>query len=186
MSNLTEKALVYSLRKLLNEKPLKQITVKDIVAECGVNRNTFYYHFHDIPNLLEHMLKEDIDKIIESESQVESLEDLLSTISVFVRENKKAALHIYRSVNRDIFEKYQWAICDYAVSLYLAPLVKDVNINETDYKVILAYIKSLTFGFTMGWLEEGLKDDIEPLIHRICQLKQGDLEALIEKCKMES
>ena len=45
MPNFTQKAIKESFIKLLNEKPLHQITVKDIVEDCGVNRNTFYYHF---------------------------------------------------------------------------------------------------------------------------------------------
>ena len=49
MPNFTQKAIKESFIKLLNDKPLHQITVKDIVEDCGVNRNTFYYHFTDIP-----------------------------------------------------------------------------------------------------------------------------------------
>ena len=33
--------------RLLEERPLREITVKDIVQSCGVNRNTFYYHFRE-------------------------------------------------------------------------------------------------------------------------------------------
>ena len=47
MSLLTEKALAASLKKLLEKKTLDKITVKDITDDCGVNRQTFYYHFHD-------------------------------------------------------------------------------------------------------------------------------------------
>ena len=45
--NLTKNAIMSSLVKLLNEKPLDKITVKDIVLDCGINRNTLYYHYHD-------------------------------------------------------------------------------------------------------------------------------------------
>ena len=42
MAQFTQKAIVESLIKLLNERPLDKITIKDIVEECGINRNTFY------------------------------------------------------------------------------------------------------------------------------------------------
>lgn len=48
MSEITKKALVSSLIALCDEKKLNKITVQDIVNKCGVNRNTFYYHFADI------------------------------------------------------------------------------------------------------------------------------------------
>ena len=41
MSQLTKYALAQSLRKLLKERPLDKITVKDLVEDCGVNRQTF-------------------------------------------------------------------------------------------------------------------------------------------------
>ena len=53
MSNLTKKALRETMIKALNERPLDKIKVKELVEECGVNRNTFYYHYKDIYELLE-------------------------------------------------------------------------------------------------------------------------------------
>lgn len=44
-ADIHQKAIEIALFKLLNEKPLSKITVKDIVEECGINRNSFYYHF---------------------------------------------------------------------------------------------------------------------------------------------
>ena len=49
MANLTKKAIRDAFVKLLNQRPLHQITVKDVVETCGVNRNTFYYYYQDIP-----------------------------------------------------------------------------------------------------------------------------------------
>ena len=45
MANFTKKAIKDTFISLLKTKPFNQITVKDIVDECGVNRNTFYYHY---------------------------------------------------------------------------------------------------------------------------------------------
>ena len=52
----TRKAIKESFMLLLNQKPLSKITVKEIVANCGINRNSFYYHYSDIPTLLEEIL----------------------------------------------------------------------------------------------------------------------------------
>ena len=52
MAGFTKEIIIQTLLELLNEKPLAKITVKDIVERCGVNRNTFYYHFRDIPDVM--------------------------------------------------------------------------------------------------------------------------------------
>ena len=48
----TEELIVQAVERLLMQKKVKKLTVKDIVEECGITRQTFYYHFRDIPDLL--------------------------------------------------------------------------------------------------------------------------------------
>ena len=52
-TNLTKKELAESLKRLASERLFEHITVGDIVKECGVNRQTFYYHFTDKYELLD-------------------------------------------------------------------------------------------------------------------------------------
>ena len=47
MANFTQKAIKETFIALLEEHPLSDITVKNIVETCGINRNSFYYHFQD-------------------------------------------------------------------------------------------------------------------------------------------
>ncbi|HBY72506.1 MAG TPA: TetR family transcriptional regulator, partial [Lachnospiraceae bacterium] len=58
---------------LLNERPLNRITVKDIVEDCGINRNSFYYHFEDMSSLVEEIMMEEADKIIDKYGSINSL-----------------------------------------------------------------------------------------------------------------
>ena len=53
MSNITKKALMESLKKLMLQKPLNKITINDLTADCGISRMAFYYHFRDIYDLVE-------------------------------------------------------------------------------------------------------------------------------------
>ncbi|WP_295208123.1 TetR family transcriptional regulator [Ruminococcus sp.] len=39
-------------------KPLSKITVSEIVADCNINRKTFYYHFEDVQSLLKWTLEQ--------------------------------------------------------------------------------------------------------------------------------
>ena len=64
MPPFAKREIKNSFIKLLTERPISQITVKDIVEDCGVNRNSFYYHFQDIPSLLEEIIVEMTAKVI--------------------------------------------------------------------------------------------------------------------------
>ena len=46
-ANITKRELAESLKRLASGKLFEQVTVGDIVKECCVNRQTFYYHFCD-------------------------------------------------------------------------------------------------------------------------------------------
>ena len=68
MPTFTKAAIKATFISLLNKKPLNKITVKEIVEECGINRNSFYYHFDDIPSLLEEILVEEADRFVATET----------------------------------------------------------------------------------------------------------------------
>ena len=53
MSNITKRAMAQSLKKILVVKELDKITITDITNDCGINRQTFYYHFADIQALID-------------------------------------------------------------------------------------------------------------------------------------
>lgn len=45
MSEITKRALATSLKKLLSQKKLTKISIKDITDDCGVKRQTFLLSF---------------------------------------------------------------------------------------------------------------------------------------------
>ncbi len=182
MADFTKKAIRSAFIKLLNEKPLKQISVRDIVDECGINRNTFYYHFQDIPQLLESIAREDANRIVLENPEIHSIEECLDAIVSFSLENRRAVLHIFRSVNRDIFEQYQWRVCEYAVTTFIDGIPESKELSAEDRDVIITYVKCVCFGLVMNWLENGLQEDVRSFVHRMCQLKQGELLEMIHRC----
>ena len=52
MQQFTKKEIKSSMLRLLQTKPLDSIKVKDIIDDIGISRNTFYYHYHDIYDVL--------------------------------------------------------------------------------------------------------------------------------------
>ena len=106
MPSFTKKAIESSFLKLLNETPLSNITVKMIVDDCQINRNSFYYHFQDIPSLLEEITVQMLDSIIRLISDDLNISECLLEISEELNRNKRALLHIWNSGNREIFEKH--------------------------------------------------------------------------------
>lgn len=87
MANFTKKAIRASFINNLNEKPLTQITVRDIVEDCRVNRNTFYYYYQDLPQLMENIVNEDAERLSGSIPTIDSLDDCINAALEFALAN---------------------------------------------------------------------------------------------------
>lgn len=183
MSNLTQNAIKTSFLKLLNERPLSKITVKDIVSDCGINRNSFYYHYEDIPSLIEEIVKSESDRIIRLYPVISTFEECVTVAAEFAQQNKKSVYHIYNSVNRDIFENHLWDMCRYVVTNYINTAFGGYRISEKDKEIIIRFYKCEIFGQTLGWLESGMKDNLSEINHRLCELRKGMMEELFRRCE---
>ena len=185
MANLTEKAIKASALKLLNDKPINQITVKDIVEDCGINRNSFYYHFRDLPSLIEEMVTEQAENIISEYPSINSLEECLDAAISFAMNNRKAAMHIYNSVSRDIYEQYLWRVCEYVVTTYINSIFGEYDISDFDKEVIINFYKCACFGQILDWQRSGMKSDIKKQFMRMCEIKKGLIEEIAERCAVD-
>ncbi|MBQ9580241.1 MAG: TetR/AcrR family transcriptional regulator [Lachnospiraceae bacterium] len=182
MTNLTKKAIKEAFLELLSDRPLHQITIKDIVEQCGINRNSFYYHYQDLPALIEEIVMEEADAIIDEYPSIDSIEIAFNVALSFARKNRTAILHIYNSVNRDIFEQYLWKVSDYAVTNFGSRAFANKEINAEDREVIENFYKCEFFGFAIYWLQNGMREDVESRIGRIFELQHGMLEETINRC----
>lgn len=171
MPNFTRRAIKESFLKLLNQRPLNQITVKDIVEDCGINRNSFYYHFADLPTLLEEIMAEQVSMLVESHPTIDSVQEGSDAIVEFVMRNKRAIYHIYNSLSRDVFERHLMEVCRYIVSTYLSTMLESTD--EADRATILRFHKCVCFGSIIDWLNGGMKDDVSDYFRRIRQLRLG-------------
>ena len=181
MASFTRRAIKAAMEKLLNERPLSQITVKDIVAACGINRNTFYYHYQGIPELIKEMVDDEADAIIKSYPTLESLEDCLETVVRTAMSKKRAILHIYNSASRDVYERYLWDTCGRAVGLYLDTVLNGRQLPGDDRDIIHRYYTCVAFGCISWWLNTKMTEDVLSDIHRIAGLRQGSLEEMIAR-----
>ena len=182
MYNLTKEAIKQSFMKLLNAKPVNKITVKEIVDDCGINRNSFYYHFDDIPSLIEEILNEQADVLIEVGRDMDIYSCVLTAME-FALENKTAMMHLYNSANRDMFERYLSRVANRAVTGYFDVFFSDEQIDASDRQAIIMYYKSLLTGFVLEWLGSGMKYDLSFRIRRICELFEGSTELAVSRCK---
>lgn len=178
MPSFTRKAIMQSCSRLLEERPVDKITVKDIVDDCQINRNTFYYHFNDLPSLITEILKEDTEKIIRETRNAHSLWEYLESAVQYALDHRRAVLHIFRSSNRIVFEQHLFLICQQTADRYVEELCSDMPVKEDDKRIIIQAYKCECFGQIMNWLSCDMKEDIARDMIRLCRLREGETKTL--------
>ena len=172
MANFTQKAIKDTFISLLEEHPLSDITVKNIVETCGINRNSFYYHYQDIPTLIEEIVKEQAEAIIRKYPSVSSIVECFDALIEFASERKRAIMHIYRSVSREVFERNLMEVSEYFVRSFIDTALANEKISAQDKQTIINYYECVGFGLIIGWLNNGMTETYAQSIRRIFLLKK--------------
>lgn len=184
--NRTKDAIVAAFGELLEERPLNKITVKDIVERCGVNRNTFYYHFEDIPSLLEQTIEHMTNQIIQTYSHFGSPIDCLAPLVQYATAHKRAFLHIYRSAQREAFLSRLDRIAMLSVGKYVDAVTADLfpSPSMSQEKFLLTkYYKCTLVGALLDWLDAGMDYDLLAAMESICELLAGSGKQAFLRCK---
>ena len=185
MANFTKMAIKAAFIQLLNERPMNKITVKDIVDRCGINRNTFYYHFEGIPSLMEQTVKYMTDQIIQAHSKFGSPMDCIAPFVQYCTDHKKAILHIYRSVQREVFLTYLDRAAMYTVSQYVEATTAGLFSSESqtkEKKLLIRYYKCTLVGSLLDWLDAGMEYDLMAAAESLCELFAGSGKQAFLKC----
>ena len=102
MSEITKRAFASSLKKMLAKRPLEKIRVIDITEDCGVNRQTFYYHFKDIYDLLEWVYTNEATKALGGKKTYETWKQGFKQIFQYILNNKEFTSELSRRLGYTI------------------------------------------------------------------------------------
>lgn len=182
MPNFTKQAIKSSFWKLLDQRPLSQISVKDIAEDCGINRNSFYYHFQDIPAMIEEIVMDAMNALIQKYPSIASIDEGFEAAFRFTLDNKKAILHICNSVNRNIYEQYLMRICEYVVTTYFDSAFETELISDEDREIMILFTKCELFGLFIDWVNAGMPDDAIDKLKHLLSLCNGLSAEIIKRC----
>ncbi len=157
MSNLTCKGLAAAAVSLLEERPLDKITVKDITDRCGLTRNTFYYHFQDIYDLLGYIFREEADAILAKYSVKEDWKGVFLDILSYLKKEKKMIEHVYYSVRKEELELYvQQVVGAYALQ-FIEIETAGQEVSRHVKETVADFYRNAFVGATFQWVKDGMK-----------------------------
>ena len=186
MSDLTKKALGNSLKNLLLKKSLNEITVSDITDDCGVNRQTFYYHFNNIPDLLEWVCISDSDKILKENRHYDNWEDGFYSVFVWANSNKAFVMNIYHSVSLKVLLRYLDRLVNPLLMNVINEQTYGLMVKQEDKEFIANFYTNSYVGLVINWIDKGMNEDPKDIIKHLTPIVKGTVrQALVTYSKEE-
>lgn len=167
--------------EMLNKKPLDKITVTSIAEKCEINRNTFYYHYKDIYEILSEIFQKEIQKVIEEYNDTLSWEESFLLAAEFALENKRAIYHIYNSIRREELEDYIYNVSGNIMTRYVEKKSEDIPTSEGDKNLIATFYQCALTEMVLRWIEGGMEEDTDLIIRRIGQLFNGNIKLSLKR-----
>lgn len=105
----TKMAFAAALKKAMTKKRLSDITVKELIEACNVDRKTFYYHFEDIYELLKWILDREAIEVVRHFDLLSDYKEAILFVIRYVDENKHILYCAYDSMGRDQLKRFFYA-----------------------------------------------------------------------------
>ncbi len=93
------------MKKLLSEKPLNKISVKDITDECEINRKTYYYHFKDKYDLVHWIFMNDFYGSLDITS-INTIWEFLEPLCVYFYDNRQYYVNAFEEKDVNSFSQF--------------------------------------------------------------------------------
>lgn len=176
----TKRQLRYGLTQLLEKKSIKDITVKELSDLVDINRGTFYLHYKDVYDMVEHIEKEMFDNFhsVLDRYPADSLSNgplpMITDIFRFVKENsdmcraligKHGDMHFISRLEKLLKER---CFCEWA----------KLFSKSQNFDYYYAFIVTGCIGLLQKWLEMGLKESPEYMASLAEQMIMNGVKAI--------
>ncbi|WP_413375930.1 TetR/AcrR family transcriptional regulator [Alkalihalobacillus sp. 1P02AB] len=165
----TRMVLKDSLMKLLLEKPITKVTIKELCERADINRSTFYSHYKDQYELLYKIEEEIIEEMYLTLSQhnftteSETLQ-LTKKIVEYVAEKSEVCQTLLGDHGSNSFQKRVMAITH---ELLIKKWTEENHLPLKSSKYIALFTVSGSIQVIQHWLAEGMKESPEEIAQLI-------------------
>lgn len=169
-----KESIAEAVHTLLMDQHVKKLTVKDIVNECQITRQAFYYHFEDIPALFRWVLEKKKEQIVQTALEQESPEKglryfLLMAINA-TPYDKKAMQSNYRDELDHLLTEYVYLLFEQIVEregLYQ-------TLTRAELKFVLRYHSQAVLSIIRDWTDEDMSR-LDQIAHLAYLLMAGQI-----------
>lgn len=135
--------------ELVQKKSLDKITVRDIVDKCGVTRQSFYYYFSDIFDLIEWVMQRESESLISDISKNRTLEQRVKRFIEYIYSNRELMRRLMNTSELATIEKIKIKTARTFFKKISDPKVIS-DMSSAELEMTLDFYSFAIEGFMMG------------------------------------
>lgn len=171
-----KRTIAITFAQMAKKKPIDKITVKELVEQCGISRQAFYYHFQDLLEVMEWCIRQMIRRVLENSLKAETPEKAIGEFVHVAVEQSDLLMRLLLSQRRAQVER----IFIDGMRSCIRQIIYNKNPNLTmNYQDLEVTLNFYTYGMTGAIFEASRNGTVDEayLTHKLYQLLLGTAAA---------
>lgn len=181
MSGFTELAIIHTYAEMVESIPADRITVSDLCRRCGIQRQTFYYHFADINQLVEAIYDRLGQEILEDNKTYDTWQEGLLDLMLYLQKNKPFVTATYHSSLRARLEPFLLQQTRHLLLGVVQELSEGYSISAEQQESIADFYKYGFVGTMLDWVSKGMTEAPQAVVTRVETIIQGSFLAAVKR-----
>lgn len=162
VSEQTKLQLAAALKMLMAQKPMDKITIAELTNICKIRRQSFYYHFEDIYDLLRWMFDNEAISLLKQQEGALLWKEGLLQLFRYLEENKAVCLCALKSVGREHIRRFFEADIYAIIHRTIEQLGENIGVqNDLDSFVDVEMLTHFYVVALAGMMESWLLGEID-------------------------
>lgn len=177
MSNsyITKQLMAVSLKNKMEKTPFNKISIQNIVDGCSLTRQTFYYHFQDVYELLGWIYNNQTVEYLERNKGYKNWKEGYLEAFRFIENNKQFCLNTLHSIGRDHLDRFLFASTSAYIKQIIDELSEGIIVSDEKKKFIVDFYTPAFIALVAKWMEDGMKEKPENIVADVGILLDGTI-----------
>ena len=158
---MTARVIKDIFKALLEEYPMDQIRVTEICRQAGMKRQTFYYHFASIEDLMTAIIYDELSEEAERFCHYETWVEGYVAILEYCKKNKSWLLNIFNSDCREAFLEAAYEFGAKTIRRGISDCARDhqIVVSQEDREFMLNFYMSVFMDILKRFFASGMEED---------------------------
>lgn len=179
----TRQVLSHALKQAMEKKPLVRVSVSELVRSCGMNRNTFYYHFVDIYDLLKWTLEQETVDAVAKIDLLTNTEQALRLVLDYAEANRLFILCAYDSMGHEQMKRFLYDDFIRIIRSAIDAGERELGLRVDDeFKQFTAsFFTEAYAGMLISWLRDRNRTDREMFLQNMLLASRASIPAMLRR-----